>query len=227
MSGSGERRRHPRIREIVIAAVAAAAGAGLLCLAVPMAAAALAEVPGTAVLERLHRETAGAPALHRLIRSQETSLGWREKGRTWTDLALARIMLGEQGSVSKRSAHFVIAEDALVQGLRLSPMYPHAWMRLVLVRMRNERPAADIARPLGFALDTGPREDRMDMLMVEAGLRCWSELDGHDRGRIADKVRRAWQRDALGTAAVAARAGQTPLLARLAGLGSSAPEPAR
>ena len=216
-----------RVREGAIATAAVIAGAGLCYLAAPIAAASLAETPGNAILKRLHRETVDTPALRRLIRSREVSLKWREKGRTWTDLALARIVLGERGSVSKRNAHFALAEDALRRGLGLSPMNPYAWMRLVLVRMTNERPVAEIARPLSLALNAGPREDRMDALMVEAGLRCWSELDGHDRGRIAGKVRQAWQRDALGTAAAAARAGQTPLLARLADLRLPAPEPAQ
>ena len=226
MSGA-EGRRRPRLREIAAAAVALVAGAGLLWLAAPMAGASLAEVPGNATLARLHRDTAGAEALRGLVRSREASLGWREEGDAWTDLALARILLGQQDAAPKRSAHLRLAEEALARGLGLAPMNPHAWMRLVLVRMMNERPAAEIAPPLGLALATGPREDRMDALMVEAGLRCWSELDAQDRDAIAGKVREAWRRDAPGTAALATRIGQAPLLARLVGLGSPASDPAR
>lgn len=210
--------RTGRIREIVIGAAAAVAGAGLLCLAAPIVAASLLETPGNPVLKRLHREAAGVPALRRLIRSREASLDWREKGRTWTDLALARMVLGERGAVAERDVQFALAEDALIEGLALAPMNPYGWMRLVRVRMAGGRPAGEIAPALSLALNSGPREDRMLMLMVEAGLHAWRGLDGHDRALVAGKVRQAWSLDALQTAAVATRVGQAPLLARLVGL---------
>ena len=227
MSGSGGGTRKLRLREAAVAAAVLVAGAGLVWCAVPMAAASLAEIPGNATLERLHRDVAGAGALRGLIRSREASLEWREKGRTWTDLALARILLGERGTDSKRDAQLARAEDALARGLGLSPMNPHVWMRLVLVRMMSERPAAEIAPPLGLALATGPHEDRMDALAVEAGLLCWSELDAQDRDSVARRVREAWRRDAPGTAAVATRLGRAPLLARLVGLGTPASDSAQ
>lgn len=203
---------------IVVGAVAAAAGAGLLSLALPIAAAGLVEAPGNAILQRLHRDAAGVPALQRLIRSREASIGWREKGRTATDLALARMVLGERGAAAERDRQLALAEEALAKGLALAPMNPYGWMRLVLIRMGNGRPAAEIAPLLSLAVNSGPREDRLLMPMVEAGLHVWNRLGRGDRNLVADRVRLAWRTDALRTAAAAARAGQTELLARLAGL---------
>ena len=203
---------------IVVGAVAAAAGAGLLSLALPIVAAGLAEVPGNAILHRLHRDAVGVPALQRLIRSREASIGWREKGRTATDLALARMVLGEQGAAAERDGQLALAEEALTKGLALAPMNPYGWMRLVLIRMEDGRPAAEVAPLLRLAVNSGPREDRLLLPMVEAGLHVWSHLGRGDRNLVADRVRRAWRNDALRTAAVAARAGQTELLARLVGL---------
>ena len=227
MSEPRDRARHPRGWRLAIAAATGAAGAGLLYFAVPIAAAALAEIPGNEVLARLHAETADAPALRRIVRSREAAVGWRGTGRTWAELGLALIMLDGEGRGSKRNAPLALAEEALTRSLGLAPMNPYAWMRLVLVRMTNGRPAAEIAPPLGLALATGPREDRMDTLMVEAGLLCWNELDDHDRDRIAERVRREWWRDPLRTATLAERAERMSLLARLVGLGQAAVEPAR
>ena len=218
MSASRSRMRDLPARRHAAAIVAMAAGAGLLCLSAPIAVAAFAGIPGNPVVKRLHAETADDPALLRLIRSREASLTWREGSRAWAELALARIMLGGDGPGPARTAQFSLAEDALAKALALAPMNAHAWTRLVLVRVADRRPAAEIARPLSLALATGPREDRMDRLLLEAGLLCWRELDDHDRDRIAGRARREWKRDPSGTASVAARAGQLPLFARLVGL---------
>ena len=213
-SGAGSRRTIP----IVVGAVVVAAGAGLLSLALPIVAAGLAEVPGNAILHRLHRDAPGVPALQRLIRSREASIGWREKGRTATDLALARMVLGERGAAAERDRQRALAEEALTRGLALAPMNPYGWMRLVLIRMEDGRPAAEVAPLLSLAVSSGPREDRLLLPMVEAGLHVWNHLGRGDRNLVADRVRRAWRSDALRTAASAARTGQTELLARLVGL---------
>lgn len=198
-----------------IALAAAAAGAGLLYLAVPIAVAGLAETPGHATLKRLYHETPGAPALQRLVRSREASLRWRETGRAATDLALARMMLAEGLTGAERAGQIALAAEALVRGLGLAPMSPHGWMRLAWVGMAQLRPAGEVAPVLSLAVHTGPREERMFPLAAQAGLHAWSSLDPGDRDLVADRIRRAWRTDALGTAAAAARLGQTALLARL------------
>ena len=212
--GVGNRRTIP----IILGTAVAAAGASLLFLAVPIAAASLAETPGNATLRLLHRDAAGVPALRRLIRSREASIGWREKGRTGTDLALARMVLGEQGVAAERDEQLALAEEALTKGLGLAPMNPYGWMRLVRIRMANGGSAAGIAPLLSLAVNSGPREGRLLMPVVEAGLHAWNHLDRNDRSLVADRVRLAWRTGALRTAAAAARVGQTALLARLAGL---------
>ena len=203
-----------RALEITIGAVAAAAGAGMLALAIPIAGAGLAEFPGNAVLKRLHHETPGALALRRVIRSRETSMVWRETARAATDLALARMMLSEHGAAPFGSP-LALAEAELVKGLRLAPMNPYGWMRLVRVWTRLRRPDAEIAPALGLAIHTGPHEARLEPLVVQAGLQLWGALDRDVRDRVADRVRRAWRTDALRTSALAAGVGRTNLLARL------------
>ena len=218
MSASRNRARDMPVRRYAVAIVAMAAGAGLLCLAAPIAMAAFAGIPGNLIVKRLHAETADGPALLRLARSREASLTWREKSRTWAELGLARVMLGSSGAGPAQTVQFSLAEDALGRALALAPMNPRAWTRLVLVRVADERPATEIARPLSLALATGPHEDQMDRVLLEAGLLSWRELDDHDRDRIAARARREWQRNPSGAASVATRAGKLPLFARLVGL---------
>lgn len=204
-----------RFLEAATAAAAVLAGACLLWQAVPIVVASLIEAPSTPALKRLDTEAVGAAALRAVLRSRERSLHWHERGRTWTDLGLARILQAERGAVPERDTHHGLAERALVRGLALAPMNPYGWMRLVEERVALGRSAEDIVPAFTLALDTGPREDRMLPITVEAGLHLWAALDRDDRDRVAGKVGQAWREDPLGTAAVARRGGQTALLARL------------
>lgn len=204
-----------RAVEIAMGTAVAATGAVLLWLAIPIGAAGLAELTGNATLKSLSREAPGAAALRRLIRSREASMAWREKGRTATDLALARMLLGERGSGAERGEQFALAEEALAKGLGLAPMDPYGWMRMAWIGMAARRSAGEVAPALSLAINCGPHENRMIMLAVETGLYAWGGLAPSDRDLVADRVRQAWRSDALRTAEIAARAGRTDLLARL------------
>ena len=215
--------RSRRAFDLSVAAAAALAGAGLVWVAGPCLVASLIEAPSKRALTRLHDAAVDVAALRRVVESREASLRWHERGRTWTDLALARLLTTGHGGAEEREAGLMRAEQALVRGLALSPMHPYGWMRIVEVRMARGRPAAEIAPAFGLALDTGPREDRMLPILVQAGLHVWGGLDRGHRDQVADKVRLAWRKDPVGTAAIAQRAGQVSLLARLVGLRSAEP----
>lgn len=205
-----------RAVEVVHGIVAGGIGAALLALAVPIAGAGLAEVPGNAIAKRLSDETPGVEALRILIRSREARLRWHETGRAAAELGLARMLLAESGGAGvDRATQLVLAEAALARGLGLAPMNPYGWMRLVRVGMASERPGAAIAPALGLAIHTGPREPRLRWLVVEAGLYAWSALGPGDRNVIAGRVRDAWGSDPSRTAALAAGVGRTELLGRL------------
>ena len=195
---------------------AIATGAALLLLALPIAVASLTEIPGNAVLKKLLRyEPVPIQALKDLIQSREASLQWRKRGRTYTDLALARMVAGEQEASAARDETFRHARDELTEGLAAAPTNPYAWMRLVLLRRTLESPTPEIASALSLALNTGARQGRLLFPGVETGLHAWSELDDADRSLVAEMVRRAWARDPLRVARIARDAGQLPLLARL------------
>ena len=207
-----------RAAGIALAALAVGLGAGLLAAAVPIAGAGLAETPGNAILKRIHLAAPATADLRRLIRSREASLGWREKGRTATDLGLARMMLAERAGGAERATQLALALDALETGLGLAPMNPYGWTRLALVRMSHGRPASDVAPALSLAVHAGPREAGLRMSVIQAGLYAWSALEPGDRALVGERVRQAWRTDALGTAAAAAGVERTALLARLVGL---------
>ncbi len=190
-------------------------------MALPGAVSGLIEAAGNpAMRQTLGEAPAGASVLRALVRSREAAVVWRPAGRMYTDIALARLMLAESGDATERDEQLALAETALAKGLGLSPMDPYGWMRLVQVRTMRGRPPEDIASPLRLALYSGPEEDRRDailLLMLASGLRVWDDLNGHERRLIADKAKEAWRRNALATAAVAARVGETARLARLLG----------
>ena len=205
-----------RAVEVAIGIVAGGVGAALLAFAVPIAGAGLAEIPGNTIAKRLSNETPGAGALRTLVRSREARLRWRETGRAAAELGLARMLLAESGGTGVDVAtETALAEAALVRGLRLAPMNPYGWMRLVRVRIARGRPGAAIAPALGLAIHTGPRETRLRWLVVEAGLYAWGALGPGDRSVIAGRVRDAWGSDPLRTAALAAGVGRTELLGHL------------
>ena len=189
--------------------------------AFPLAVAGLIEASGDPVVRQIQdRRAVEAPALRALIRSREAAARWRRAGRAHTDIALARVLLIDYADAAGRRENLALAETALGRGLALAPMNPYGWMRLVQVRTMRGAPAADISAPLRLALRSGPHEDRLDamlLLMLEAGLKAWDDLDGAQRRLIADKAREAWRRDARAAAAAAVRAGRTEVLARLLG----------
>ena len=205
----------------LIGMAAIAAGAGMIGKALPVAAGSLLEIPGNPILRQMQYERAPKPpVLRRFIHSREAAANWRGASRAYRDIALGRLMLAETGADAQRCANLALAETALARTLSLAPMNPYGWMRLVQVRTMRSAAAADIAEPLKLALLSGPREDRRDamrLLVMQAGLSVWNDLDHRQRRLIEGKAREAWRRDAAATAAAAVRAGETELLARLLG----------
>ena len=198
-----------------------AVGAVIVAAAIPVAVADLLALPGDSVFRRLQEEQAvGAPELRGFVRSREAAARWRETASLHNDIALGRLILGEFLDPTRRARNLAESELSLTNGLGLAPMDPYGWMRLVQARSARGAPVSEIAQPLRLALRTGPHEDRrhaMLLLMVEAGLAAWDELDDDERGLIGQKARTAWGRDALGTAAAAVRAGRSVVLAGLLG----------
>lgn len=196
----------------------AAAGVAMILASIPVAVSDRMERPGDRVLERLQAETAVNEAdVERLVRSRKASAQWRQTASSHTELALGRLILGELEDGEFRP---IQAEISLREGLGLAPMDPYGWMRLVQLRQESGAPAAEVAAPLRLALRSGPHEDRrhaMLLLMVEAGLMAWDELDGAERALIGEKARAAWARDVPRTAAAAVRTGRADVLAGLLG----------
>ena len=206
---------------VLIGMAAVGVGAGMSLAALPIAVASLIEASGNPVLRQIQGQRAvEAPALREFIRSRESAARWRRAGRTYTDVALGRVLLTGYADDSEREENLALAETALARGLGMAPMDPYGWMRLVQARTMRGAPAPEIAPPLRLALRSGPHEDRryaMQLLMLEAGLQVWDDLDGAERRLIGEKAREAWRRDSVAAAAAAVRAGRTELLARLLG----------
>ena len=198
-----------------------AAGAAMAAAAVPVSIADLVALPGDAVFSRLQEEQAvGARDLRSFVRSRESAARWRTAAGFHKDIALGRLILGGHLDPGRRDRNLTETEASLTTGLGLAPMDPYGWMRLVQVRLARGAPVSEIAPPLRLALRSGPHDDRrhaMLLLMVEAGLVAWDELDDAERRLIGQKAQAAWQRDARGTARAAVRAGNADVLAGVLG----------
>ncbi len=215
--GSRTSRRFPPSLPALSAVVI---GAAVFIAAVPIAVSDVLLLSGNSVMERLQDEQAvDRASLNRFVRSREAAANWRRTARIHTDLALGLLILGEYEDAGRGHGPGEV-ETVLEKGLGLAAMDPYGWMRLVQVRLDREAPASEIAAPLRLALHTGPHEDRrhaMLLLMVEAGLGVWDELDESGRVLIAEKARAAFGRDIRGASAAAVRAGRPEVLGEILG----------
>ena len=202
------RRRRLRSGSPVATAVALLALAGaLIALSVPPVLASLAALPGEAVLARLQdRKAVTAGELERLIRSRESALAWRQTGRLWTDLALARLMLLERRRVIRADVDLPPVREALRRGLMLAPANPYGWTRLATVESASGAAMDRLAAHVRMAILTGPYERPLLFARLELALAVWREAAGEDRRRIARQIRWAWCADRQAVLAAAERA---------------------
>ena len=147
-----------------------------------------------------------ASELERLIRSREKALAWRETGRLWTDLALARLMLLERRRVIRADVDLAPVRDALRRGLMLAPANPYGWTRLAAVESASGAAMDRLAAHVRMAILTGPYERPLLFARLELALAVWPEASAEDRRRIAGQIRWAWCADRQSVLAAAGRA---------------------
>lgn len=169
MPGRSAAPQGTQTRRRVTGAATLLLGAGWLALAVPVTVAALARLPGEAVLRDLRAGQAVATAeLHVLADSRRAAARWRVDPRDRAELALAALLLAERadaaGGDAARGRQLRAAERELSLALGAAPADPYAWSRLALVRWRLDRPARSVRAALAAAQRTGPRVRRLQPL---------------------------------------------------------------
>jgi len=155
--------------------VGAVLGLALLAEALPIAAAAIARLPGDAVLQDLRR---GAPvpraALDRVAGSRERALAWRERPADRAVLGLVHLLRADRAA-GDPTAHLQAAASQLRRGLRGNPADPHAWVRLALAQARlGDAPAA--AGALRMSERTGANVPELQQ--TRSALRHWLAASG-------------------------------------------------
>lgn len=136
----------------------------LLLGAWPLAMASIVRLPADPVLRQLRKGQIVDPdALEHLIHSRRTALSWRNRPEDRTTLGLAYLIRAERASADANSADLDRAEVELRQALRVAPVDPHAWARLALVWLRQDRPHA-AAEALRLSYVTGPHVPRLQVV---------------------------------------------------------------
>lgn len=157
-------------------------GAGLVALALPIAAAALTRLPGDGVLRALRTDDPVTPAdLERLADSRQAAWRWRTDPRDRAEFALARLLQAERAAPTHDGADgdkLRAAEAALTIALGTAPGDPYGWTRLALVRWRLGRPAPRVEAALAAARTTGPRVRRLRPLRRALAARLTAAPDG-------------------------------------------------
>lgn len=136
----------------------------LLLGAWPLAMASIVRLPADPVLRQLREgQIVESDALEHLIHSRRTALSWRDRPEDRATLGLAYLIRAERASADANSADLDRAEVELRQALRVAPVDPHAWARLALVWLRQERPRAAV-EALRLSYVTGPHVPKLHLV---------------------------------------------------------------
>jgi hypothetical protein len=189
-----------RLRPSHLPALALALTAGMLLvgLALPRAVAGIVLLPVAETLRAIQfQEPVEPERLRRLVERQHRALAWAPRGRGWTDLALAQLLLSEAPGVAPEAHGQLVwaGIDSLRGGLASAPANPFAWTRLALAETKIAGPSTGAARALAMALGTAPYEPRLIFVRLELGFTLWSRLAPEHRARVLEQVRFAWRDD--------------------------------
>ncbi len=172
LSTRGLRHRGSRVSGLA----ALCGGLALLALAVPLAAAELARLPGASALRALQNgEAVGEDRLHRWLTVEGVALAWRPDAPGHFRRALAQMALAETAPAWAVAGHLWTAEDALLRGLRMAPGSALGWSRLAVVRYRLGAEPESVAAALERAVRLAPEERQLAPVRAELALRLWPE----------------------------------------------------
>lgn len=180
------------------AGVAFVAGASLLLLylAIPRTVSAFLSLPERPYSTDVY---AGgeieAQALEALVNSRHQASNWVNSGRTWSDLAMAHLLMAEVGELSSkdRLSHLRQAEGFLEASLRLAPANPHDWTRRAYVGMLLQGPTQSGASALVMSMLTARYEPDLMFARLRLCFKSWRYFSPADQNLVLDQVRLAWR----------------------------------
>jgi hypothetical protein len=183
-----------RLIGVVVGVMAVA----MLAWGLPRTISAFVMAPSAPVLRKLQNlQTVQTEELETLVAAQRRGLAWSSRGRTFTDLGLAQLLMAERLDESDPEKRQRIEEAiaSLKAGLALAPANPYAWTRLAYASFQADgwTPAALSALRLAFA--TAPYDPRLLMSRLRLSFLAWPKLLLEDRELVLQQVRHAWRHD--------------------------------
>jgi len=182
-------------RALASVIVAAIAGV-LLYLGVPRTVAAVKALPGNEILRQVLRgHVVPATAVEQLIATREATVVWTDRGRDWTDLGLAQLLLANLRARGEVMDQVLLKQSiaSLEEGLAMAPLSPTAWLRLAYARSVMDGPSPAVADALRMSILTGPHEPELAFLRLRLCLLAWDHLSDDDRVLVRRQIRFAWQ----------------------------------
>ncbi|HYM31363.1 MAG TPA: hypothetical protein VEU47_08705 [Candidatus Cybelea sp.] len=173
------------------AVLALAAGLLLIGLAWPRFTAAVALIPGRAVLDGIGRgEPADAAALQKAAGAHVAALRVLPDAAGNLGLGELRFEQGLAGGDSSQTmAVFAESRRALEAAVELGPGDPFAWLWLAYATLFERRDDHVAARYLAVSLSTGPYSSGLLVRRFELGLALWGNLGAAECDAMAEQAR--------------------------------------
>lgn len=170
--------------------------AATLWLAMPRFFAAIAAAPHHATVVALGAEPAPSDAaVARALAGKLLALDWHSAPRHHADagaLLLHRARIAAtRGDGDAARAALVASIDRHRAALRMAPVQPYAWTRLVQAEVALGLAPQIVAAHLRLAILAAPREPALVVPRLGPALTLWPALDATTRALAAEQIRRA------------------------------------
>lgn len=115
------------------------------------------------------------------------------------------------GSESQR-LYLAAALERFRTAAALRPTSPYTWADIVLTKYRLGQIDEEFFGAMHHALDFGPWEPAVQLILADAGMGAWEMLDSGLRGRVSENLRRAAVRQSDALARIATERGRVDLV---------------
>lgn len=187
----------PSTQRAAAVLISLALAAALVALGVPRTLAAFGARPGNSILWHVQLgSSVRSEAIRELADSRKAALDWSDRGRYWSELALAQLLLAglNSGDEAAKAGLLNLAAASLEKGLARTPVDPHAWTRLAYARSLLDASPGDIVAPLMMSIDVGPHEPKLVFIRLRLSLGVWEHLSEPERDMVYRQIRYAWKR---------------------------------
>ena len=104
------------------------------------------------------------------------------------------------------------------QALTVRPLWPYTWANLLYTKDKLGQVDLEFTKALNRSAELGPWEPRVQMQVVESGLRNWSKLGSAERAVVQQKVLDALRKQPRGVFTVVKNYGRPDLICDVEGI---------